>query len=415
MTGVVHTRYSGGHRISEESLTDAALRWVLPATASVSLSLGVALLLSRGSIAAADVSLGLFLTGWGASAALVAVLCRGQFKGARRGAETMEVSVTPAPDGGPSWLTRPETVSRPAASFSNRGSEWRVLAAPTGPGDETWLSWLPRESRRLGADTGKIGRGAVYSPGGSGSLVAFPTRKESSSARSETMAGDFARSKARIPPSPEVPPASTRRSGFSEEDLDRMFPPTVGGRSLFLSEVPDKIGVPLAPSKIPNMPVEAGVGFTTSAVSRAGRSQPLGADVVARSPGSPPAEDSTDLAVLSESPSASLRAFSEDSRGPPNPVDELFREAVNPVPPHLRGARLPTHVGSRRPDRPRRDTSNPKSVCASCSKVVVTLRMSGPCPKCLRPICNECLREAFVTHGQGWCIDCSSTPAVSAS
>ena len=415
MTGVVHASYTSGHRASEESLTDAALRWVLPAAASVSLLLGVALLILHGSVARADVSLGLFLTGWGASAALVALFCRGQFTGAPRGAEAMEVPLTPAPDGGPSRSTRPEPVDRPVTSFSSRGSEWRVLAAPTSPGDETWLSWLPRESRRLGAETGKIGRGAVYTPGGLGGLVAFPTRKESSSARSETMAGDFARSKARTRPSSDVPPASTRHSGFSEEDLDRMFPPTVGGRSLFLSDVPDKIGVPPALPKILNPSVEVGAGTKDSAVPRDGRSKPLGAGVMAPSLGSPRVEDSTDIPVLSEPPSPLLRAFSEDLRGPPDPADDLFREAINPVPPHLRGVGLPTHVGARRPDRPRRDAPSPKSVCASCSKVVVTLRMSGPCPKCLRPICNECLREAFVTHGQGWCIDCSSTPAVSAS
>ncbi len=416
MTGVVHASYTDGNRLAWEHLTDATFRWFLPAAASLALLLGGAiLLLSRSTVTRPDTSLGLFLTGWGASAVLVALFCRVQFQGSLRKAETTAVPVTSTPVVSSSRPTQLETLHRPVPTLSSRGSEWRVLAAPTSPGDETWLSWLPRESRQLGVGIARIGRGAVYSPGGSGSLVAFPTRKESSGARPVTMAGDFAQSTSRTPPSRDIPRDSAKRSTFSEEDLDRMFPPLACGRTLFLSDVPDKIGLPRAPSKRSGPSVEIRSASTESAALSDDPVTPRAVDPVDHSRGALHDGDSVDTPLLSGSPSPSLAGIPVDLQGPLDPADELFREATNPVPPHLRGVGLQARVGAHRPERNRRDTANPKSVCASCSKVVVALRMSGPCPKCLRPICNECLREAFVTHGQGWCIDCSSTPVVSAS
>ncbi|HXQ78704.1 MAG: hypothetical protein WB788_06065 [Thermoplasmata archaeon] len=194
-----------------------------------------------------------------------------------------------------------------------------------------------------------------------------------------------------------------------------MFPPTAGGRTLFLSDVPDKIGVAKALPKVPNSSADTGLGTAEPAPSILGPAPSLDHEAGAQTPEARREPDGTDSAFLAESSGPSLARFSEALHGPPDPADSLFLEAVNPVPPHLRGVGSPLRLGERGPNRSRRENATPKSVCASCSKVVVTLRMSGPCPKCLRPICNECLREAFVTHGQGWCIDCSSTPPISAS
>jgi len=135
----------------------------------------------------------------------------------------------------------------------------------------------------------------------------------------------------------------------------------------------------------------------------------LEADIVARREGAEtPSADSLRDVNFEETPSEGLG-------GTETPLDrrpsELSREAANPVPPHLRAAGPLDRFGPR-PARPGgKDTSTARSVCASCSKVVVNLRMSGPCPRCLRPVCTDCLREAFVTQGHGWCLDCSTAVA----
>jgi hypothetical protein len=287
---------------------------------------------------------------------------------------------------------------------AGKGSSWRILSAAADPGDETWLSWLPRERRRLVPEEGSVPPGVVTSPGRAGNLVAFPVRDYYGGALPPTVRG----SRMSLPAGPRekglvgdehLPRlSSSHASPFSEEELDRMFPPEGRRGAVFLSTAPNRIGGASPWAK----PVHA-VG------SSASRTGGVSADVMLSTT---PAEDT----VLEErAPSLPVRRSrnDENEREASMGVDteDLGREAANPVPPHLRAAGPLIRSDSAQPFRAGKNTAGARSVCASCSKVVVNLRMSGPCPKCLRPICNECLREAFVAHGHGWCLDCSSTAA----
>jgi len=314
----------------------------------------------------------------------------------------------------------------PAATAA--GSEWRILSAPPDPGDETWLSWLPRERRRLGPAAGSPGPGVVASPGKAGNLVAFPVRNYfgaipfpvRASAGSSVTAGkvshpnyrDAGGRVASVPPS-EVPEGtdeddSFRGAPFSVEELDRMFPPVSGRRPVFLTEAPQKVGGPSFVARDTGSPA-AQNDWTDEQV------EPEPSTAV---PTSGLADGSTGL-VADEGPTVGLVARSPrmgvTPRGGPSAEDpgrearwkELSLEAANPVPPHLRAVGpIDRSVGALH-SRGSHGPPGPRSVCASCSKVVVNLRMSGPCPRCLRPVCDDCLREAFVTAGFGWCRDCS--------
>jgi hypothetical protein len=298
-------------------------------------------------------------------------------------------SVLPAP---PTVVTLAEVAD--ATSSRTSGAEWRILSAPMAPGDETWLSWLPRESRRLGAVwTGTAPR-ERYTPGKSGRLVAFPTSASRADSPGENRDTGNARS-------------SRLRSRFTDEELDRMFPPIGRSSSVFLAEAPDRVGVRRAAVEPTDAPGSSEPDLlATVDAPRPASSAPVLANPRATSDspevGMPPARDASE--------DSRLQPFPTEFGGAVEPSRELVLEASNPLPPHLRSSTL--HLRFSPGSRPSRaaDASIQKSVCASCSKLVVNLRMSGPCPKCLRPICDACLREAFVTRGQGWCIDCAGPP-----
>jgi hypothetical protein len=414
---------------------DASLRWSLPVAAFAAILLGATLLLVHSPAAPPDSPLAPFLIAWGVFAGLVA-----SFWWRRAARPLPEVESTQAGGSVPSSIDpthRTPLVSGigPSTSLVSGGSEWRVLAAGASPGDESWLSWLPRATRRLGTEAGGVSRGAAYSPGPSGRLVAFPTRKDAAGDRPATMPGDFARSALPSPQHPKISEegeptsgrpgsrglpdddsgAAPKRESFSEEELDRMFPPALGGRTLFLSDIPVKVGVSGTLSKAWESSADATTSANESETSSQQPSSTPEAGPVARSRGHQASDSSADVFARPDSTIHSHMGTSEHTPGSRPRAEELALEAANPVPPHLRSGGPRVRLAPHRPHFRSLDPSSQKSVCASCSKVVVNLRMSGPCPKCLRPICNECLREAFVTRGQGWCIDCASAPSVAAS
>ncbi|MGD0588810.1 MAG: hypothetical protein ABSA63_08485, partial [Thermoplasmata archaeon] len=383
-------------------------------------------------------SLALFLVGWGVAAALFSLYW---WSGTSVGANH------PAPLPGPApppvlRMPRPAEVSRTsfgdhlAPSFTKRGSEWRVLSLPANLGDETWLSWLPRETRRLGSEVVGASRRAVYSVSRPGSLVAVPNRLQGPTVRSRTMAGDLAVSSlttrslpkegerkepARSPTTLEnlfhTPPTpATRPSSYTEDELDRLFPPAPGGHTTFLTGVPDQVGVrePIARDgrSGATSPRVWGDSPSPNELDHSMFEEDLAGNAEV-DPINPPGQE-----TFPEAPSVTtfrptpVAGGSVDFLGRRSNADDLFLEAANPIPPHLRGI---DRVEVRRSGRRSPDPAGPKTVCASCSKVVVNLRMSGPCPKCLRPICSECLRESFLAHGQGCCVDCFTPSAISAA
>jgi len=421
---------------SGERTLDLAYRWILPTGGLGAASVGLGLLMSGWASPGPAASLALFLVGWGTAATLFGAYWWSTTPPAPAPLMSVPAVAPPTTTPGSSSVAGPRRPSGAhlTSSFSRQGYDWRVLSLPPSPADETWISWLPRETRRLGPPASRGSARTAYSAGRPGSLVAIPTRAQGRGVRATSLPGDLARAdgteptartpgEARPPIRSPVtvealfhtPPAPAAPStGYTEEELDRLFPPAPGEHTPFLTGAPDRVG----------MRDSDRVGTSPGNILRA-----AAATDSPRFPreAPPSIEDELDLAMetsdrLPPGPASVPPAVPEDrSSSPPRwmgefplpaaPAVDLYLEAANPIPPHLRGTdRLVSTVKHRLPRRTP-EPERPKSVCASCSRVVVNLRMSGPCPRCLRPVCSECLRQAFRSHGEGSCVDCS-TPSI---
>lgn len=186
-----------------------------------------------------------------------------------------------------------------------------------------------------------------------------------------------------------------------------MFPPEGPHTSVFLPAPPDRVGTrsPWSPTRrfgaapVPTTTELTGAFGTPADEPVSGNgSTPLGECAAGY--------DTSD-AVLA--PNVNTIPPSTPVEGRATPPTELRLEAANPTPPHLRPVGAFLRCEPQTIARPGKRTFAPRSVCASCSRVVIDLHLSGPCPKCLRPLCDVCLREALATQGHGWCLDCSTS------
>ena len=383
--------------------------------ALAALALGLVLLLLPGLHEAPEIPTALFLA---ALAMLVMTLLLSRSE--RTDVAPIVPSETPeAPRSAPpsppnsARASTPTPPTAPRSAVPGRGSAWRILSSPTEPGDETWLSWLPREIRRLGPEAASVGPGVVTSTGRAGNLVAFPVRDYFGGALPPAARGAMTplppKNRGRGLVGDEHLPAlaDSRAAPFSEEELDRMFPPEARRESVFLQAAPDRIGMH-APWAIPVEARDSSIEDSDEVSGRPG----AGADTEADEDIALPSHrwvgqnrlPSTVPAVVADH---EVPARPSAGRVASSPSTELIREAANPIPPHLRGSGTLIRTRPLPTTRGGHAGSPPRSVCASCSKVVVDLRLSGPCPRCLRPLCRDCLRDALATVGHGWCADCS--------
>jgi len=424
LDGGPNAAVSRGNRISLLSH-----RWFLPAAAFTSAFLGLLLLFRPVALVGYYVPIALFAIGIGVLAASTSLRPR-------------EVSAPP-PQSAPMTVENAARPSLPAPrpgaaagpprrrpdALVGRGSEWRIPSESAQRGNGWGLSWLTRRGAwRTHAGGSDSGTGVVHSPGRAGTLVALPMRHYYPGVRSPIAPEEYDDVVDALRSLPSVPPthapslfSSPTTAGpggphgpsqdervFSEEELDRMFPLTSDRVSPFLLDAPQRVGgssIRTRPTDPPATAPRVGTGASTPARDWA--------SIPARTTSSPPPPISAHRTVyrspeVSES-GAFARPPSRVVSPPPNgSTAEITHEATNPVPPHLRASGPLVRYETRSSGHPSRVAAAFRSVCASCSKIVLDLRMSGPCPKCLRPVCQDCLREALVTHGRGWCVDCSA-------
>ena len=384
----------------------------LIASALATLAFGLTLLVLPGVRVAPEIPTALFALALAMLTVTLLVSLRG-----RPIVPSVDSAVSPEVPGlGPAATSKPapppvrEAPQGARPSFLGRGATWRVLSSAPEPGDETWLSWLPREIRRLGPDPSSVAPGVIASPGRAGNLVAFPVRDYFGGALPPASRGTLSplppRARERGLVGDEHLPAlsSPRASPFSDEELDRMFPPEGRRGRVFLESAPARIGgCPPWSSSGAVAPGSLRLPEERSQLS-VREAEPEDGEDISLAPHGGNGRNSQNTATV-----AASRRTPREAR----PVEkdasssELSQEAANPVPPHLRASgtllRLAPSPSAARTGK----GSLSRSVCASCSKVVVDLRMSGPCPKCLRPLCHDCLRDALVTVGHGWCSDCA--------
>jgi len=220
----------------------------------------------------------------------------------------------------------------------------RVVSASTTAGDQIWSSWLRTDGERLPVPLVGPVPETAYSPPRPGAFVPFPAREP----------------EPRVSPAPtELAPTRTAPpllGPFSEEELDRMFPPLLAAAGA--PPPPASTILPATPADgRPSVPMEPPGLF--------------------------------------------------DDGAPFAPIDfDLALEAANPIPPHLR-SRDRRRAAPPRPAREYARTAIVHSAeCASCERTLTELRRWGPCPGCLRPVCNLCLLEAIWSQGRGYCAAC---------
>lgn len=303
-----------------------------------------------------------------------------------------------------------------------------AVSASAHVGDDFWRRWMLPGAGSLGAELIGPVPETAYLPPRPGAVAPYSARDQdlifapagsSVGASSRRPIGPEpaidrgrpATPSANAPPHPgdrALPTVGVRP--FSEEELDRLFP--IDARS----PEPGPLNGPQAPGPVlgeapPSSPLIA--QFPVGPVDR--RATAL--------PSSPPGEGTPEwrqliaVEAMETTSGMTIGDFAapfSSLMGVSPPMDlmdhPLHREAVNPIPPHLRpapGVDLGGRSGGEveRPVRTVEDRS-----CTMCARQLWDFRSWGDCPGCGDPICELCLRLSFLTGAEGHCFDCRDAP-----
>lgn len=86
--------------------------------------------------------------------------------------------------------------------------------------------------------------------------------------------------------------------------------------------------------------------------------------------------------------------------------DLVLREALNPIPPHLRPDPKPVRPQPiNRPFDPRERADSLR--CTNCDDPVRSPQDWRRCPDCLQHLCERCIVRALLDHSRGWCSGCA--------
>jgi len=176
--------------------------------------------------------------------------------------------------------------------------------------------------------------------------------------------------------------AATSLEPYSEADLDLLFPPEADPR-------PPTVDPPAGPVEPPLIQDRAEADSDVNPE----RLDPLSVPIGSPEPG--PAAPSVDYGALSWGAPGLGVEFGL-------PDHELYLEAINPVPPHLRA---PTASPARAPEPPELGFAS-SGRCSVCADPVSGFRAWTPCPRCFRPVCRECLTASLHEGGSGECASC---------
>jgi hypothetical protein len=156
-------------------------------------------------------------------------------------------------------------------------------------------------------------------------------------------------------------------------------------------------------------------GVPSLPISPVGRAPlpPTAGDADPTSPPLPPfgrMEPSSDALAGFELPGPLLSAptgpMGGEAMGETGGLDWIHREALSPIPPHLRRPSA-TRVPEASRSRPVPDPATQPPICATCQERIPNPAVWRRCPDCYRPICPECIVSALLEQDRGWCESCA--------
>jgi hypothetical protein len=422
--------HATAHRTRSERLTPAFHSYFVPLAGAEALFLGFLLFFGITGPLKLYVALPLLLGGAGALVGSV---------GARawRRAHRLRAQAKLGAARSPPRAQTPSSRDHEAARRPNHRAEWStphsgigraVASVSTKAGDVLWRQWTVPRIRPLGAELVGPVREAAHSPPPAGGFVPFPKKDRdlvfpkgapspSSAPSPNSSPGPAAYSGwgslPRRVPSPLLPThRSSRPQPLTEAELDALFPRDVTS----------------SPSE--NMPTG---GTARPGLSRSREiEQPESAVAAPEPPRSgSPSHPSPPLTVTTSAPKeleaeeSRLAAAVADIGSPLSgsfgilptldAIDhQVYLEAVNPIPPHLRAttptaASAPAQIATTTFAR-----SGGSMFCAVCAGIVSDFRSWVHCLGCHKPICRRCLKSSFATGGEGLCGDCREQGAPTA-
>jgi len=387
-------------------VTHLTHRYLLPIAGTFAVTLGLLILVGEWRTTGPALYWTLLAVGVGALLSSFGYLVWQEGSARRRAATTpapepIEASPAPMEESSPSIATEPATapLGRPHSGLGRA-----VVGATHNPGDELWQHWVPLKTAPLGVEaSGPVGESWYY-PAKSGAIAPFASRDRDlvflAADRSVVELGASSANSDRRTNRPPAPISASRASSlartqpFSEVELDSLFP----------TEAETVLEGPF-PALPPPMAAPTNGGPLIPVRSPAAPSVAPGID--ATRPATPASWEvpGTGAAALSEA--SSLYAGPTGSLTSLDSLDhQIYLEAINPMPPHLRTA-LPG------PPTPKSDPAPARSppaaldeFCAMCTRKLSDFRSWAECPRCSRAMCRDCLGVSFLTGAEGRCFAC---------
>ncbi len=404
-TANLPARSSPSHR-----LTHFSHRYVLPVVGSCAVTLGSLVLLGDWKGTGPAMYWTLLAAGLGALLTSFGYLAW---------QETVPARKSPSPTGPPAARPLPITPAPlplpPAPPISplhtavhrpHSGLGRAAVSAALRSSEDLWHQWTAPKSRPLGVDLSGPVAEAWYFPARSGAIAPFASRDEDlvflAPGRRELVLSSPAEATGTPPPAPPVarPAAPTRTQPFTELELEELFPTDAAFDAVAFNtpSPPSAIAPVVSPAGAPPPPPEPTPSAPPVSVPPA-PTPPL--------PPVPPAWEleAAKVAALGESgpyvagPTGLLPTLDSIDH-------QVYLEAMNPTPPHLRSGRgatprKPTPARSRSARR-----YSHEAVCAMCARKVAGFRSWVDCPQCGQPMCRDCLGIAFLSGADGRCFTC---------
>jgi hypothetical protein len=325
--------------------------------------------------------------------------------------------VAPAVPGTTAEPHRPVSAHHLTLPHLHSGLGRAAVSAAFRSGDDMWRRWVTPASPSLGVEVAGPVASSWYSPTKEGALAPFAPRDQGiwflspdhhlvipdlpSSGGGPSFSVSGGSRDLRLEPEP-----TERTQPFTEFELDTLFPPEPGAPLPPYDDTPPPEPAPDPFAGPPGSPAPSPPTIPTLSDTEE-RPRAPSAPSTFRT-GAPPIWEGLDAEIALAA--AEAGAMGSGPSGMLPTLDSLdhqvYLEALNPTPPHLRTSHRPSRP--KPPKRTVRSVASPEGheFCTMCARKVADFRTWVECPRCGRPLCRDCLGISFLTGAGGRCFNC---------